>query len=416
MTATPKTAAEEWRQYWTLVLAATLGVTWMTAPAVALGLFMVPLHDEFGWSFADISFGMTLYALVGTPLVPFAGALIDRFGSRRIGLPGLVLNGIVFAAFGLMTPSLWHWMAAWVLYTLTQLMIRSLLWNRAVSMAFQVSRGLALGVTMAGISIATTITPIILYPLIENYGWRQSYFIMGFGWAGVALVFAFLFLREPGDKPLPTDAGETRPAAAPGGLTLGQALRDSRIIRIVVAIVLLTSMFAGFSLHIFKLLTELRVPEAEAAVMYGSVGMATFAGQLITGWLADRVKSTILPVSCFLLPAIAYLLLLNGGGVEALLWLAVWLAGYGSGASINISTYLISRYGGMAHFGKIYGLISSGLGLGSGIGGYMAGKIFDATGSYDDYLIVASIGAAIAALAVFRLGDYPVFQPKAATA
>jgi len=402
---------QEWRENWTLVLAAFFGVTWMTAPAVSLGLFIEPLQNDFGWSRADISFGMTVYSLVGTPLVPFAGALVDRFGSRRVAMPGLVLNGLAFAAFGLLTPSLTHWIAAWVIYTLTQLMIRSILWNRAVSAAFTASRGLALAVTMAGIAAAQTIMPILARYLIDAYGWRTAYPIIGFGWAGVALVFVFLFLHEPGSRrPAGQGEGEAE-VVSQGGLTLREALRDHRILRVVFANLIITMTFSGFTLHIFALLTGSGVSKILAASMTGMLGIAVLAGQLMTGWLADRVRSTILPVSCFLFPGIGFFLLLKGGGTETLIWPAVMLAGYGSGASINISTYLVSRYGGVAHFGKIYGLISSCMGLGSGLGPLAAGWIFDSTGSYDGYLMAGIAIAVVAGLAVFRLGPYPEFGP-----
>jgi len=404
-----KSALEEWRRNWTLVVAATLGITWMAAPATSLGLFIEPLQGAFGWTRADISFGMTIYAFVGTPLVPFAGALVDRFGSRRIGIPGLFLNGLAFAAFGLLTQSLWHWWAAWVIYTLTQLMIRSILWNRAVSAAFTASRGLALGVTMSGIAIAQTLTPIIARLLIDAYDWRSAYMIMGIGWAGVALIFVYLFLREPGDQAITGQEGNAAPPAQ-GGLTLGEALRDHRILRVVLANIVLTSVFSGVALHVFPLLRGSGISEVVATSMTAAIGAATLVGQLATGWLADKVKSTLLPVSCFAIPGIGYLTLLNGKGSETLLWLGVALAGYGAGAAINISTYLVSRYGGVRHFGKIYGLISSGMGLGSGIGTYLAGRIFDSTGSYDNYLIVAAIAAGVATVAVFRLGPYPKFE------
>src|SRR5579872_3269842 len=144
MTRREHAAAQEWRAHWGLVFCATLGMALLALPPVALGVFMPSLSAEFGWSRASISAGMMIFAVVSTPLVPFAGALADRFGSRRVLIPGLVLTGGAFAAFGLLTPSLWHWFAMWVVFTLVQLLNRSPIWNRTVSAAFNVSRGLAL--------------------------------------------------------------------------------------------------------------------------------------------------------------------------------------------------------------------------------------------------------------------------------
>jgi predicted MFS family arabinose efflux permease len=415
MQGSEKTAGQEWREHWPLVFAALLGVTWMAAPATSLGLFLKTLHDSFGWSIAEISAGMMIYAIVGTPLMPFAGALFDRFGPRRLALPGIALNGLAFAAFGLLTPSYASWVAAWIAYTLTQLLIRSIVWNGAVSSAFSASRGLALGVTMGGVAVAQTTVPIFSRLLIDNFGWREAYAIFGIGGAAITLVVAFMFFRSPCDRVQARSATNSDAPPPPefGGLTLGQAFRDQRIIRIAVALMLQTSLFSGISVHLYHLLTSSEISTETAAYLTAMIGLAGVAGQLATGWLADRTRSGWLPPSCVLLAALGYFLLLQGRGSEALLALGVLLAGYAFGATMNITTYLTTRYGGMRNFGKIYGIPSSCMGLGSGVGPMIAGRIFDQTQSYALYLVVAMSAAVVAALALFRLGRYPDFEAPA---
>jgi MFS family permease len=412
--AAQATAAQEWRQHWGLVLAATLGMSLLAMPSVTVGLFMQPLSDEFGWSRGAISAGMTIYALLGTPLVPFAGALADRFGSRPVLIPGVMLNAAAFAAYGLISSSIWQWYLCWVGYTLTQLLIRSPIWNRAVSAAFTASRGLALAVMMAGISLAQVLTPIITSRLIDDHGWRNAYFILALGWGGVTLLATLLFFREVKPETRATEDGEA-PAAA-GGMTLAEALRDPKMLRIAFAILIQSIVWTGFLTHLFPLLSDAGLSEEDAAFITGLVGVAALAGQLLTGWLADRLAGSLLPVSSFLMPGIGYVLVLQGRSAETLLALGVLIAGYGSGAAINITTYLTTRYAGVRHFGKIFGIISSCMGLGAGLGPLIAGKIYDFTGGYTPYLLLGIIIACLAALAVLRLGPYREFPPEPATA
>jgi MFS family permease len=91
-------------------------------------------------------------------------------------------------------------------------------------------------------------------------------------------------------------------------------------------------------------------------------------------------------------------------------WAGVLLAGYASGAAINITTYLTTRYVGLAHFGKNYGVISSAMRLGAGLGPFIAGAIADRTGSYADYLMLGIACAIVAGLLVLGLGPYPDFD------
>lgn len=405
-----RTAAQEWRAHWGLIFAGMLGMFMLSIPAVTLGLFMEPLEAAFGWSRAEISFGMTVFAFITTPLAPFAGALADRHGSRRVVLPGIALNGLALAAFALLTGFFWLYLMAWVFYALTQLLIRTTVWNRAASATFHASRGLALAVMMGGIPLAQMVAPVAAEWLIGDFGWRAAYAAFGLGWGGITLLAAYLLFHEDRKQSaLPEGTARTEPQPQAGGLSLGEALRDVRIWRIAMAILLQSVLATAISIHIFPILTEAGLSRTAAATMVGLLGLAALGGQLLTGFLADRVSSTLLPVSCFILPGIAFFLLMQGGQSILLLAFGVVLVGYAASANVAITTYLTSRYVGVRHFGKIYGIISSCMGLGAGVGPLIAGRVFDLTGNYDMFLTGGIVLAAINAVLVFRLGPYPDF-------
>jgi predicted MFS family arabinose efflux permease len=404
------TARQEWSAHWGLVLAAMLGMSFATIPTVVLGQFIPPLQASFGWSRSEISAGLTVLALVSTPLAPFAGALADRFGSRAIAVPGMLLSALVYAGFGLISGTIWIWFAAWTAYALASLLIRSMIWNRAASNAFSANRGLALAVIMSGSSLGQIAGPVIAQFLIEGYGWRLAFASLGLGWGGIAFVCALLLFREARvARPVPgAEAGTASPQVP--GLTLKQALRDWRIVRIGFAILVASLMAAGFVVHLFPLLTGAGVGPIEAASLVAAMGGAGLVGQFATGWLADRSRGWLLPVLCFAIPTMGYIVTLLALAPGPLLWLGVAMVGYGGGAAMNITVILITRCAGLAHFGKIFGVISSCMGLGAGIGAMLAGAIFDATGSYDGFLISAAAAMALGALAHFRLAPEPRFD------
>ena len=413
MEAGQMTAGGEWRANWQLVMSCMLAVTWVAAPATSLSLFMEPLHQQFGWTFAEISSGLFIYSIVSVFLVPVFGAIVDKYGTRRIGLPGLLLNGLAFAAFSLVTPSLWLWWAGWVAYTLTQLMIGTFVWSGAISAAFSKSRGLAIGVVMGGIAVGQLIAPNAARWLIDAYGWRVAFAALGLGWTGFAFIVGLFFFHDPRARAVVISIDGSSLAAAPqqGGLTLGEALRHPRFLRIAFAILLQGCLISGLTVHIIRLLDASGISRGEATAMAGMIGVAALVGQIATGWLADRVSAAVLPATCFLLSALAYALVILGKGSDPLQWAGVLLAGYASGATINITTYLTSRFVGLAHFGKIYGVISSCMRVGAGVGPLIAGKVFDSTGSYDTFLIFGIAAACVAALSVLGLGTYPSFAP-----
>jgi MFS family permease len=417
MSGTPErtvpSASQEWRQNWLLVAAAMAGLTVGALPTATLGLFMQPLSDEFGWSRTQVSMGLTIFALVSLPLTPFAGMLVDRFGPRRVAVPGLVVSGACFAAFSLMSGAYYQWIGLWIAYTLASLATRSLVFSNAISRAFSTSRGLALAVLLSGTAISTALGPTVARLLITEWGWRGGYIGLGVGWAGLAAVLAFLFFSD-GRPPAAAPSGTAQAAAptqVPGGLTLREAVRNPVMLRIALAMFIQATMGSAILVHIVPMLMADGLTLTDATTLAAIVGIGSIAGKLITGALIDRIAGSILPMIGYGGPGIAYLLLLQGKGQFWPLALAVLVLGYCSGASLQVGVYLTTRYVGLRNFGAIFGVISSLMALGAGIGPTLAGWIFDTAENYTPLLRAGVPAAIVAGLAVFRLGPYPRFEP-----
>ena len=407
-TAQP-TAAEEWRINWLLVASAMAGISFGTIPTATLGLFMEPLQGEFGWSRTEISAGLTLFAIVSLPLTPFAGVLVDKVGARRVAIPGLALSGLMFAAFGLIGDSIAQWLTVWFGYTLASLLTRTLVWNSAVSGAFSTSRGFAIAVLLCGTALASAIAPSVTHALIEGYGWRGAYAGLGIGWGGIALLLVTLFLNDRRGGPKDPNAATRAPPPARVGLTVPQALRNPILYRIAVAMFIQAVMGAAVLVHLVPMLTAGGLSRAEAAGIAAVLGIASLTGKLVTGWLTDRYTGSLIPVTVFAGPALAYTLLLQAGGSTPLITVAIAVLGYCSGAALHQTTYLTTRYGGLRSFGTIFGFISSLMAFAGGIGPLVGGAIYDSTGSYTLLLMGGIPLAIMAGIAVFGLGPFPVF-------
>ena len=406
------TAAQEWRVNWLLVVSAMAGVSLGTIPSATLGLFMAPLQDEFGWSRTEISAGLTLFAIVSLPLTPFAGMLVDKFGARRVAIPGIALSALVFASFSSLGAFAGQWLVLWFAYTLVSLLTRTLVWNSAISRAFVTSRGLAIAVLLCGTAIASSLSPIVSQQLIDQFGWRFAYLGLGLGWGGVALLMVLLFFRERPPMLVPgAGQGALQGAAAkPGGLSLKQAMRDPAMVRIALAIFLQSTMVVAVMVHLVPMLTATGLSRVEAAGLAGLMGIASICGKLASGWLIDRFTGGLLAALTFAAPALGYLFLLKAADTAWLIPVAVVVLGYSSGACLQLATYLTTRYAGLRNFGAIFGVISSLMALSTGLGPLMAGFIFDRTGSYTLLLTIGIPAALVAGIAVFRLGPYPVFE------
>ena len=387
------------------------GLSFSSMSVYAMGLFMEPLSREFGWSRAQISLGLSVVALFAVPLSPFAGALIDRWGSRRLGIPGVLLTAVAFAAFSLATGSLKQWYALWVCYGLVAIAIKATVWTAAVSSVFRSSRALALAVVLSGAALAQTIAPLTAQFLIDGYGWRHAFLWMGLGWGGfvLALLVPFFFdARDHERRAVSTQSAHVKPSLV--GLTLREGIRSRSLVRIALALFIATFLGVATTVHKVPILAEAGLSRESAAQIAALAGVAGITGKLLTGWMMDRWQTRWIGGISLSLPALACLMLLNTVRTPALIVISMLIFGYSGGAYLQVCTYLTTRYGGLRHFGKIFGVMAGLMALAAGIGPVVGGVIYDHFGNYTVLLLGGIPLGLTAGWLVGGLGPYPLWD------
>ena len=174
----------EWRKGWPLVLAGIVGFGFYSVMIYSIGLFMQPIGDEFGWGRSQLSIGLSMASILSIPLSPIIGAMIDRWGSRRLAIPGLILISASISAFALTNGSTTQWIVLWLFYAVCSLGVKATMWIAAVTSVFSAGRGLALAVTMTGAAFAQIIVPPYAQWLIAEFGWRAAWVV----WCGVRCI------------------------------------------------------------------------------------------------------------------------------------------------------------------------------------------------------------------------------------
>lgn len=402
-------AGAEWRRYWPLVLAAAIGFSFMSFMHPVAGIFMGPLEQEFGWTRTELSAGLALSPVISILLAPFVGALIDRFGSRRLALPGIALSAAAIASFSLMSGSLTQWVLLWVLFGLCSLTISSTLWATAVSSVFVGGRGLALGVTLAGTALAQVVGPPLANTLVEGFGWRAAYLWLGLGWGGVALVLSLAFLYDARDrrKRLPAAGRQQEAAATLPGLTVPQAWRSPELWRVAAATFLILTMTIAVTVHQFPIMVEAGVSRSTAAWLVSLSGVAGIIGKLVTGTLIDRFHARWVGGITLASTAVAYPLLVEPIATPTLIVVGIMISGYAAGTKIQLCGYLTSRYAGMRNYGTIFGIMTSMISLAATIGPLLAGVSRDQFGTYAPMMYAGVTISLLSGLLVISLPRYP---------
>lgn len=410
--ASPAAPRSEFRLGWRTLAAALVGVACGASPIPfnVLPLVMGPIHAEFGWDFAAIAAGVTLFGVIASLLAPVFGALADRYGVRPVALTSLLLFGLVFAAFYFVPPTVAGWWIFWAILGVIGIGSTPVTWSRAVSMWFSKNRGLALGIMLIGTSLAAVVVPQIAQYAIANYGWRTAFPAAALLPLLIALPLGLLWFREP--RPEERPAGIMDAQGNLTGLTLREALRSYRFWVLLASILIIALAYGGAHIHMAQIVAFHGFSAGTAATVLGVVALGILAGRVIVGLLFDRFWAPGVAFPALLLPAIACYLLMGTQTPLEMIMLGGFLLGFAAGAESDVIAFLAARYFGMAHYGKIYGALYMPFGIGSAISPIVYGMVRDGSGSYDPMLTAAMMMFVVGGALLLLLGRYPDSQPS----
>jgi MFS family permease len=399
---------------WPVLLAGVLGVACGASPVPfnVIGFLFAPLDAEFGWGRAEVSIGITIFGVVAALLAPLYGWMADRYGVRRVALLSLAAFGLSFAAFYLTPPSLSGFYAMWLLLGLVGIGSTPVTWSRAINMWFFRHRGLALGILLLGTSLAAIVVPKLAVWAIEGYGWRQMFIVVAGLPLLVALPVGLLLFREPRPEERPAAIASTTGRLT--GISLGAALRDRRFWLIWLSILLIAFAYGGAHIHMPSIVGDHGFAPADAASIMGIVGIGILSGRIITGLLLDRFWAGAVAFPLLCMPAIACFMLMGQTPNLPIVSVAAFMLGFAAGAESDLIAYLAGRYFGMAHYGRIYGMLYMPFGLFSAVSPAVYGRVRDSTGSYDAMLTAAAAMFVAGGALLLLLGRYPATLPEAA--
>ena len=403
MSASGNTAASEWRSYWSLPLAAALGYSTAVLHTYAIGPFMASLQQEFSWSRAQLSVGITITGLVGAAFSVPMGMLVDRLGPRLVGLIGVLLMTTAFGLLGSATGDTTNWLLLWSLVAFGNLWLQATVWTSAVATRFEKSRGLAFAITLSGASVAATVFPILATWLIGSYGWRNAFPAMGAIWAALVFPMMFLFFRGARDTERKATVAATA-ASALAGASVPDGLRSPAFYQLLLASGLFTFTALGIIVHFVPILKDRGADPATAAGIASLVGIFSILGRLGTGFLLDRFRGHLVGACVFLLPILACALLFFDGANPVSQAVAAAAFGFTVGAEVDVIAYLTSRQFGLKHFGVFFGAMTGALALGVAFGPLAAGAAFDRYGTYAQFLMLTMAFMAVSSLALATLG------------
>ncbi len=386
----------------------------------SLGVFVVPLEDEFGWSRGQVSIGIATATIVSGVMAPVVGLAVGRLGARQILAAGATGMGVCFALLGA-TWSLVYLYAMFAMMAVGRAGIMQVPVSQVVANWFERRRGLAMGITMTGIGFGGLVMAPWCKVLISLLGWRSTFAIMGMTIIAVALPLILLIVRQhPADRGLLPDgassasaSGASRPDSdrKPGPLgqpwAISEAIRTRAFILATAAIGLGFASLGAVLLHTSPYMEDRGVAPEVAGLILGLVAGMGILGKIGSGHLADRLPPHQVLTGVFLMEAAGLTILISTDsaiGIAAF----VLIFGYSMGAVVALQPLVVVYYFGLASVATIMGAMTAFSSMFAAAGPVFAGFMHDLLGNYTlAFLVFISVDC-LAALLILLVGPRPL--------
>ena len=378
-------------------------------------LYYVAILGEMAWGRGATALGYSLSWLFFVPFAPLAGWLHDRWGVRTMVALGGVTLGAALALTGQVT-TLTQYYACFGLLGAAGIAGMIVPSTTEVTRWFTRSRGSAMGILSTG----GPASALIFYPLnawlIGIFGWRGALLAFGGIVAVATLALSFLYRALPADEGHATGA----PAATPppdadsraSDWSVRRALRSGRLWAAFTMTALGVIGFQIMATHQVAHAVDRGFPPATVVWLFAFGGGCMMAGNLLGGWLSDRVgRGGVFALGTMIAVAGIGCLAATRDPRDLLLLVLYTGSGFGFGMRIaQLSTIPADMFSG-PRLGTILGVVQAGGGLGGAIGPFLGGWLFDVPGSYDPAFAAAALAVTGSALAAWVATRPPAGAP-----
>ena len=402
---------------WVVVASLFLALAISYGVYYSFSVFYVALLEEYGWSRASTAGVFSLFVLVIAAGGAVAGTLIDRFGPSKVVPVGGILLALGLVATSRLT-ELWQF----YLYfgVISGLGLSCSGWVPSVTLVnrwFADKRGVAMGIASAGIGFGTVSVVPFVQHLISTVGWRTAFLVL----AALSLILiapqaAALLKGHPAELGLKPDGNSL--GGSPAGaravqrpMVVVDAVWAARPWSVATAMgtprfwLLGATTFFGILtnqmlwVHQAAYLVDNGYDKMLAASMVGLAGLASMPGKVFWGNLADRLGRELAYSMgmAAMLVAIGLLVLTGAFPVVALVPLFAVAFAVGYAVTAPILPISVADVFGGRNFGAIFGVVNLNSGLGSAVGAWLAGFVFDVTGSYLSAFAAAAASSGLSA-------------------
>ena len=385
----------EFRENWPILASAFMCLLFaFSAPVFALPFLYSPIIDEFGWSREEVTLLASAKYAAGAIAAMIIGRIIDLIGVRTGLIMLSVLGAIAMISF-LWVPDLavYYFVGVMLGVSGTGIIVSV---KVLVARNFHVSQGTAMSVAMLSTSVGATLTPLIIMPLIAEYGWRAAAAILSAGTWFVALPLLIFCTRD--DRL--TGAGAAASTSTESTVSwklLAELMSQSRFWLIALAVFSAAVVDQAFLQHqVLYLQLDLGMAPATVAAGISAMGLVGVFARVFVGGVFDRLSTRGVSLMYVVLAGGALAALFAVNPIIFSLFIVLRAVGH---AGVLLDSAVLSKHTfGLRNLGFLLGIYTSFVAVGFALGPWLVGRLHGVTGSYVIPFIVCAGLALFAAI------------------
>ena len=412
---------------WIVVAASSTVVFARMAPNITtLSVLIFPMSEEFGWSRTLISGSVSSGAIASLIFSPVVGWAIDRVGARLVMVISVLCLGLAMISLAWATLPITFYIA----YSVGRVVFHTAApigSSTVASRWFIKKRGRAIGVIFLVGAIGGIVFTMLASLIVENYGLKATWIIIGLLVLTVSVAPPLLFVAErpedidllPDGEILSSDDSEeiselVDSATLPRGSddeswALVEAFRTRTFWIMVIMGFTLYFVHTSIGVHMGVYFRDVGLGPTSTALAISLSWIVSAIGSVGWGVVTDRVPIRYAYSLMFLIQAVSTLYLMLVGGTLGI-FLAAALFGVVSSASNVIPSVMYANYFGRSSLGRIRGVGEVGVLLGQATGPITAGILFGLQGNYDAIFTVFVLMALVCSVVALK-ATVPVKKP-----
>ena len=398
--------------YGWMIVALTFSTSMVTAGISGYGLsfFVVPMSEALGVTRAEFS-SITLFRLAAIPLVPFLGMLVDRReGPRLVIVIGSTAAGLSLIASSFVQNMWQFYLTFGIFFGIAMMAMGGQLVGPAVLAKWFVKRrARVMAISAIGISGGGFVIAPIAGQLVEQFGWRDAWVILGIGMILIiAPAAALLMRRQPSDVGLmPDGIGRAQPrgdATTGNGLdavpvgepyeypwTVREATRTLAFWALLAAQVLSLASLMPILFHQVAYMQDKGFSLGDATLAATTLAGFAILGKIVYGTIVERVHVRWVLALSMIPAGLSVLLLVAGSSVEFLIAYAV-VHGLTMGGFMPLMNVALAQYFGRQHMGAIRGAFTPLANIVGAVSPFAVGWMWQVFGNYDIAFVLSGAG------------------------